>query len=222
MSPSEALWFSKALGDRTVAELSPMLNLGSSTLEYRTVTCPHIDQLLFSPLAEKGVRVIHSDLKANPGVDIVGDILSFDIRKQLITFAIKSIFCNNLLEHVEDIGAVCRALSEICPHNGLLYLSVPHAYPYHPDPIDNGFRPSISELETLLQPYGFYLTESDIVDFGSYTETLKSKHWLILRDLYMFLFGIFNKKKRRVLFENYRYLYKRYQVTCALFVMNRP
>ena len=220
MSPTEALWFGKILATKKIAELSPMLNLGSSTTQYRTDTCPHIDKFLFAPLTERGVRVIHSDLKVNEGVDFVGNVLEESTRKELSTFWIRSILCNNLFEHVQDIESLCAALTEICPIGGLLFLSVPYKYPYHPDPIDNGFRPSLEDLQALLLPHGFQLVVGEIVDFGSYWRSLNEKRWLCLRDVFMLAAGIVDRNKWRVLFENYRYLFRQYRVTCAVFVMS--
>jgi len=218
MSPAEALWFAKVLDNENVVKLSPMLNLGSSTKEYRTVTCPHIERDLFGPLVARGVKVFHSDLKVGPGIDIAADILDPDARREIGALGIQSVLCNNLLEHVEDIDLMYSAISEICPQGGLLCLSVPHEYPYHPDPIDNGYRPTILDLERRLAPMGFRLITGEIVDFGSYADSLRSKRWLLLRDIYMLFAGIVNKQKWRVLFENYRYVNKRYKVACSVFV----
>jgi hypothetical protein len=41
---------------------------------------------------------------------------------------------------------VCAALEELLPPGGLLFLSVPHEFPYHPDPIDTMFRPGVEQL----------------------------------------------------------------------------
>ena len=70
---------SKWLGERLAAisddQLFPLLNIGSSTLEFRTVTQPYIDHNIFTPLRKRGGTVYHADIKAAPGVDLVGDLL---------------------------------------------------------------------------------------------------------------------------------------------------
>jgi hypothetical protein len=199
--------------------LSPMLNVGSSTLEYRTVTCPHIDQTLFRPLAELGVNVLNIDLKDDAGVDIVGNILDITVRSKIAALGVKAILCNNLLEHVTDIPGMCMALAEACPEGGLLCLSVPHAYPFHPDPIDNGFRPSLAELEGIFRPLGLRLEHGEILDFGSYAKAIASKPMLLPRDLYLLLAAPFSENRRKVLLGNYAFLHKHYQVACAIFRM---
>jgi hypothetical protein len=218
MSPEEARWFGNVLGATDGAALSPVLNLGSSTLEYRTVTCPHIDSSMFRPLAERGVRVFHADMKEGVGIDVVGSVLDEHTRRTLVGLGVRTVLCNNLLEHVTDIDALCSALAAVCPEDGLLLISVPHAYPFHPDPIDNAFRPSVAELAELLRPHGFELRSGELVTFGSYGRTLLRKRRLIARDAYLLLAGLFDPTKWRVLFSNYRFLIRPYDVACAVFV----
>jgi hypothetical protein len=218
MSPEEARWFGHVLGSADRAALSPVLNIGSSTLEYRTVVCPHIDTFMFRPLAERGVRVFHADMKEGVGIDVVGSVLDESTRAALLGLGVRSVLCNNLLEHVADIGALCSALGAVCPKDGLLLISVPHAYPFHPDPIDNGFRPSVRELAELLQPHGFELRAGELVTFGSYGNSLARNPGLLARDAYLLLAGVFDRRKWRVLASNYRFLTRQYEVTCAVFV----
>jgi len=63
--------------------VSPLLNLGSSTRQFREVIKPHIEMELFAPLREAGVKVIHSDSKKDEGVDIAGDILAPELMRRL-------------------------------------------------------------------------------------------------------------------------------------------
>ncbi len=216
MSPEEASWFGDVLRSMPAASISPMLNVGSSTLDYRTRVCPHIGRDLFGPLNERGVRIVHADMKPSDGVDIVGDILDRAVRAKVASLGVRSILCNNLLEHVADIPAICEALADMCPPGGIVCLSVPHAYPFHPDPIDNGFRPSPAQLEEIFKPLGLRLLSQAVLGFGSYGRSLSTNPKLLLRDVYLLLLAPFNAKKRRVLVGNYRFLRREYQVTCAV------
>jgi 2-polyprenyl-3-methyl-5-hydroxy-6-metoxy-1,4-benzoquinol methylase len=173
---------------------------------------------MFRPLAEKGVRVLHADMKEGVGIDVVGSVLDASTQAKLSRLGIRSVLCNNVLEHVVDIDAMCRALACVCPVGGLLLISVPHGYPFHPDPIDNGFRPGVPELAQKLAPYGFELRTGELVSFGSYGRALAQKRWLIARDLYLLLAGLFDRTKWRVLVSNYRFLIRQYDVACAVFV----
>ena len=222
MSPEEAAWFKEALRSMETVELSPMLNVGSSTLEYRTIVCPYIERDLLAPLRDRGVKLLHIDLKSHAGVDLVGDIIDQAVRRRIASLGVQSILCNNFLEHVEDVPRACKALAEICPPGGRLCLSVPHAFPFHPDPIDNGFRPSLAQLQEIFTPLGFQLTHGEIVNFGCYRHDIASTPMLVLRDLYLLLVSPFNEEKRKVLFGNYRFFRRSFQVTCAIFSMNGP
>ena len=216
MSPEEADWFGRLLCRIAPVELSPLLNLGSSTLEYRTIACPHIERSLMRPLLDRGVKVLNMDIKDALGVDIVGDILDPVVRSRILSMGVKTILCNNLLEHVTDVPAMCSALAETCPIGGSLCLSVPYAFPFHPDPIDNGFRPSLSDLERIFTPFGFRVDDGDVVSFGSYGQSILSNPILLLRDAYLMSLLPFNKEKRQVFLGNYAFLLKPFKVTCVL------
>ena len=217
MSPEEAKWFSSAFSAHEADVLSPLLNLGSSTADYREKQCPYSEETLFAPLSRRGIKIVHADPKSESGVDFVGDILDPNVLLELRNLGVKSILSSNMLEHVKDIESVCHTLVEICPQEGLLGISVPYKYPYHPDPVDNGFRPSLQELEGRLATVGFRLIRGEIVNFGNYASALHKNPRLLLRDMYLCVAGIFNKEKRRVFLGNYGFLLKPYQVTCAIF-----
>jgi len=221
VSPNEAKWFAEALRRHATETLTPILNLGSSTEDYRTVVCPHIDSVLLKPLRERGVRILHADLKAHEGVDIVGDVSDERIRARIQSEHVRTVFCNNLLEHVDDVPAMCNTIAALCPPNGLLCISVPRDYPYHPDPIDNEFRPSVSELSDIFGAYGFTAVDTAAVDFGSYGQTLIANPRLLMRDAYLLLAGLFRAEKWKVLSGNYSYLLNRYTVSCAVFRRDR-
>ncbi len=221
MSPLEAAWFGEVLCQVPAADLSPILNLGSSTLAYRTTERPHIERLLFRPLRERGVRILNVDLKEDRGVDIVGNILDPHVRSHIAALGVRAILCNNLLEHVTDIRSMCEAVAATCPMSGVLGVSVPFAYPFHPDPIDNGFRPSLDELMATFAPFGFRLIRGEIIRFDSYAKSIVSKPMLLIRDLYLLSVAPFNKPRRRVLLGNYGFLFRNFQVTCAVFRKDR-
>jgi hypothetical protein len=54
--------------------------------------------------------------------------------------------CTSLLEQVPDRAAVIRNLHSMTRPGGHVIVTVPRRYPYHPDPIDTGFRQSPSRL----------------------------------------------------------------------------
>jgi SAM-dependent methyltransferase len=216
MTPTEAKWFGQALARFPESQLTPMVNLGSSSWQYRSQACPEINSLIFDPLEARNVRVIHVDAKAAEGVDIVGDIFSREVQDGLQALRPRSIMCNNLLEHVKDREAFARICQQLLRPGGLLFVSVPHRYPFHPDPIDTMYRPTLADLEGLFTTC--HLVSGTCLPFGNYLGQLQSKRWLLWRDLYLVLAGAFKPERWRVLRENYGFLFREFEVTCAILI----
>lgn len=148
MLPREARWF-EAQAARLGDAIFPSLNVGSHTAEFRAKTQPWIDRYIFGPFAAQGREVVHTDIQAAPGVDLVGDLTDPAFQVELRKRKFRSAFCNNLLEHVEHPERITRAVVAAVEPGGYLFVSVPHKFPYHADPIDTMFRPSPVELAAL-------------------------------------------------------------------------
>jgi hypothetical protein len=149
MLKNEAKWFGDRVRELGDAQTIPMLNIGSHTEEFRRVQQPWIDRCIFAPLRERGQAVTHTDMRAAPGVDLVGDLTDAAFRQRLAAMRFRSAFCSNLLEHVADRTMIARLVTEVVMPGGYLFVSVPNRFPYHPDPIDTMFRPGIEELAAL-------------------------------------------------------------------------
>jgi len=173
----------EAMFDREAARLreilleqravSPLLNLGSSTREFREATKPHIQAELFGPLEAAGVRIFHADLKRDEGVDLAGDVLDPAVRADLKARGFKCVLCANLLEHVRDREAVAAACEEIVGPGGLVLATVPSSFPYHADPIDTLYRPEPAALAALFAGSTTLLAEE--VKGRSYGEDMKAR-----------------------------------------------
>jgi hypothetical protein len=131
-------------------EAFPLLHLGSSTEAYRTVDQPHVG-LIFARLDGESQVVVHADLKAAPGVDLVGDFTTDEGLTTLQRAGCVSVLCANLLEHLEMDPwlALDRVLSLVQP-GGFAVVSGPTVFGHHADPIDNGFRPSAEDIADAL------------------------------------------------------------------------
>lgn len=132
-------------------EISPLLNLGSSTRGFRVETQPHIERELFEPLRLAGIAVVHCDLKQAEGVDLSGNFLDPFFKRKLLKRGFRSILISNLLEHVRDRDSAAAACEEIVGAGGLILATVPSSFPYHADPIDTYYRPSPKELASLFR-----------------------------------------------------------------------
>src|SRR5690348_4717033 len=146
MNLLESKWLGERLASISTEDLSPLLNVGSSTQDFRTRQQPYIDQNIFAPLRKRGGTVYHADIKAAPGVDLVGDLLDPAFLAELSKLQIRSAMISNLFEHVTIRQQICDVLMKILPPGGYIFVSGPHRYPYHADPIDTMFRPSIEEM----------------------------------------------------------------------------
>jgi SAM-dependent methyltransferase len=125
-----------------------LLSIGSGGAELRT-TQPWIQRVVYAPLGQRGVRVLHHELSPGPGVDVAGDLTDPGFLARLGELEIRSVMCCNVLEHVPNPGQVASALERAVAPGGYALVSVPRRYPYHPGPIDTLFRPSVDELRDL-------------------------------------------------------------------------
>lgn len=148
----ESLWLRAALADIPIERLSPLVNLGCSTEHFRTVEQPFVHENVIAPVEARGGAVLHVDMKADRGVDIAGDIFSDAVFEAILQRRPQAVLCASVLEHVRDPGRLIERCLALLPAGGHLILTVPRSFPYHPDPIDTGFRPSPQELEPLLRP----------------------------------------------------------------------
>jgi SAM-dependent methyltransferase len=142
----ESLWIRRALEKQPLRAGLRVLDIGSSSLEFRTAVQPHIDQNVFAPLRARGLEIVHADAKHEPGVDVVLDVTTL----AGIESEFDLVLCTNLLEHVVDREGTLANAKRVVRPGGLLLLTVPLRYPIHADPIDTGYRPSAQELARLL------------------------------------------------------------------------
>src|SRR5437762_13976933 len=108
MMRCDAEWIGRALAGCSAQELSPVLNLGSSSRHFRTVEQPHIQEMVFGPLEKRGVRLIHSDLKMADGVDISGDIFDDAAFARLKALGARTVVCTHMFEHVYNRRELAR------------------------------------------------------------------------------------------------------------------
>ena len=198
--------------------ISPLLNLGSSTREFREVAKPHIQRALFGPLAAAGVAVVHSDLKQADGVDVAGDILDPAVLRGLKARGFRCILAANLLEHVRDRAAVAAACEEIVGPGGLILATVPSSFPYHADPIDSGFRPAPGELAALFTRSAPLLAEE--VAGPTYADDLAARGSTAWREigatLLFTLLAVARPKSFAARLDRWRWYRRPYRVSIAL------
>ena len=173
-----------------------MLNVGSSTREYREEIQPWIQNTLIGPLQRRGVNVVHSDVRDGDGIDVKANILHDVDFRRLKSLGVKSVLCCNMLEHVPDPKDLALRCLNLVPRGGYIVVTVPHSYPHHRDPIDTMFRPRPDEVISLFQDVE--VVEQELLTVGSYRNHVKQRPWIIFRHVFRFPFPFvhFDRWKR--------------------------
>jgi SAM-dependent methyltransferase len=220
----EAQWLGDQLRALDPARVFPLLDIGSSTAEFRTRDQPWIDRLIFAPARLAKRTVLHIDAKPAPGVDIVADVNDNKAMDALAGRGFNSVLCSNLLEHVPDPAAIAKRLVELVPHGGYLLVSGPYRYPYHPDPIDTMFRPTPSELAAIFPGTG--LVRHAVVTGGTYFDEFRRAPASLPRLVARLLLPFYKPASWRrewIRFVNHApWMFRRFEASCVLLVRDGP
>jgi hypothetical protein len=210
MLESEARWFSERIKEIGYKNICPMCNIGSSTGPFMTEQQPWIYDYIFGPLQTTQCIVKHVDIKAGSGVDIVGDLSDSQLHEELIRYRFKSVFFSNVLEHLNEREPICNTLVSMIPLGGYIFASCPRHYPYHPDPIDTMFRPTVNELAALFK--GTRLMSGEIVRGGNLITNEQSirKNILVVGRMMVPFYRPGNWLR------NLHYVFEPYSATCVV------
>ena len=170
MLEAESIWFRQKM-EKYTRRGDTILNLGSSTQEFREKIQPHIFRNVLLPLDEKNVQIYHVDMKQEDGIDLVGDVTDNEFIDKLASLLPSGIICSNMLEHIEERTDFGKAVVDVLPNGSYIFASCPKKYPYHPDPIDTMFRPTVEELAGVFPKT--YLIEGEVVACGTWEEKIR-------------------------------------------------
>ena len=152
MFTEESIWIVDLLESLNFFSGCKVLDIGSSTTEFRNITQPHIENNVFKPLRNRGCEIFHVDKKNGDGIDIVYNISDPEMdTPSTLAGAFDLVLCCNLLEHVSDVRETARRVTCFVKRKGYILVTVPKYYRRHPDPIDTMFRPSPKELKKIFQ-----------------------------------------------------------------------
>ncbi len=217
MRKEEAVCIGSIIKKISLKNGGPVLNIGSSTRTFREKLKPHINDNIFAPLKNHGIQVIHSDLKADEGVDVSGDLFDSKIQIKLASFKPKVILASNLMEHLPDDvrQKLPEVLSNIIAEDGFIVISVPYSYPLHFDPIDTYYRPSPGELCELFPDCK--KVETHIISSTTYfNDLIKSDYRVIIRTLVRLCLPFYRPKKWFALFHRFFWLFRSYKVSLVV------
>jgi len=210
---AEAKWIAKQLFLHS-EEVFPLLIVGSSTAKFRKTEQPWIDEYIYKPISSKNFKVINSDIKSSEGVDVVFDYNNPDIKNEFVKLEFKSVLCSNVLEHLSNKEEFCKLITSIIPEGNYIIVTCPYKYPYHPDPIDNKYRPTVEELARLF-PYT-KLVKGEIITCRNYLYYLKINLQKLLRVFVRILFPFYNPRGWLIVIGYLKYLFTNFKVTCIV------
>jgi SAM-dependent methyltransferase len=173
----ESLWIKKIFENLNISHIVEVLDIGSSTLQFRKQTQPHIYKNVFRPLLDKKASISYMDKKEGRGIDYVLNIESATYEQIGKNFDL--VLCCSLLEHINNPEKVCSLLVSLVKQSGFLLVTVPQCYRYHPDPIDTMFRPSIKTLISMfpemeiIKKEVVYIKEKNKYNFHKISELLR-------------------------------------------------
>jgi SAM-dependent methyltransferase len=215
MFAKEALWLAEALAAFPAEELSPLLDIGSGTLQSRVEDRPWTERDLLAPLRRRGVEIVHLDQRIGDGIDIKADLLADGDFARVRERGYRAILCCNVLEHVADAREFARRCLDLAP-GGLLIVTVPRSYPRHGDPIDTMFRPDLHQLAALFP--GTELVTGTVLDVGeSYRDAVRRRPWILLRHVFRLPFPFLGFEKWKHSMRKPYWLVANYKVTVAVF-----
>jgi SAM-dependent methyltransferase len=216
MLEAEAAWLEQRLREYTPDELSPLLNVGSSTSHFREVRQPWTQRRLFAPLKQRGIEVVHLDAREGEGIDIRADILNPADLPKIKASGVKAILCCNILEHVRDPAALAQICLDVVGPGGYVFVTVPYSYPHHRDPIDTMFRPAPEVLAELFRPAE--MLKGEIIDGRqSYRDKVRGRPWKLLRHIIRLPFPFIGFEGWRRSTAKLYWLFNNYRVTVAVF-----
>lgn len=215
----ESLWIG-----RKILEISDnisdcrLLNVGSSTKQFREIDQPQIQENVFEPLLGH-CRVDHLDIKASEGVDIIGDLTDSVFLEKLKTNRYDVVLCSNLLEHVINPVEICNGMEDCVKKRGYILVTVPCLYPYHNDPIDTMFRPDIEELQSYFKNSS--LVEGEIITMSdNHFKVLLHNKKLLILTLIRWLTPFYKFDAWKKIISDIPNTFKPFKVTCILMQKN--
>ena len=211
----ESQWVGDRLAAYPTPQISPLLNVGSSTAEFRETAQPWTERNIFAPLHERGVEIVHLDARAGAGIDIRADLLDEADFARIGFGRYRALLCCNILEHVRDPGEFARRCVELVAPGGIIVVTVPRSYPRHGAPIDTLYRPTPDEAALLFS--GTSVVASEILDIGeSYLDTVRDRPWILLRHVARLPFPFVDFEKWRASMQKPYWLFHNYQVSAAV------
>ncbi|MCC7570707.1 class I SAM-dependent methyltransferase [Candidatus Micrarchaeota archaeon] len=143
MWPEEIGWTIEQLDMNWDKSYKVCLDIGCESINYRTKYQPW-NQTFYNYLKFRNVEIRTMDMEPDFNPDYLQDIT----KPLKIKDKFDIVLATHLLEHVPilELNNTVKNIEKLVKKNSLLVLSIPHQYPHHAMPIDNGWRPVPKEL----------------------------------------------------------------------------
>ena len=210
----ESLWLNRIIKEIKIRPNEKILNFGSQSLQ-SLKDQPYIYNNVIAELEKQGTKLINFDIKEGKGIDVSGNIFDDAVFEKLKSFNFSYILLLNVLEHVTDVQKICDRINDLMDKNSKIIITVPYNFPCHFDPIDNGLRPSVSELAGYFP--NLILINGEIITDHKYTYYLL-RYW---RTSFRFLFRIITPFYKFITWKmtiitKIPYMFKNFKVTCIV------
>jgi SAM-dependent methyltransferase len=210
---NEAKWIGNIILSLPITQESVILNFGSQSVKYNKEN-KHIMDFVIKPLSIK-CQLRNLDIREGPGIDYLGNIFDDTFFSQLKQIQFDGILLCNVFEHVTDVMELAKRVCDLIKPGGFIIFTGPYEYPKHYDPIDNGFRPEIAEVESLFT--GFEKSKGDIITDYTYSFYLFRNFKTLVVTLLRILTPFYKFKKwRQVVLPKLNWWNKKFKVTCVL------
>jgi SAM-dependent methyltransferase len=195
-----AAWTRAALAGIDLPRGGRVLDIGSSTLHYRTVEQPHIARDVLAPLRARGLEIVHVDAKAAPGVDVICDLDAADehLAERLGQHSL--VLVTSVLQYLRHpertLDLAVRALAP----GGHLIVHHPQTARRSYDPVDHKLRLTPEALARSLERRGLARVRVDSVriDDPRYYRGLVSRpSWIPVRGRWWLPLPGFSEQARR-------------------------
>lgn len=210
----EAIWIGDNLSLLHLKTNSIVLNFGSQTNKFNKNNT-HIINYVIRPIDESSI-LKSLDLKKVTGIDFSGNLYDDDFFNKMKGFHFDCILLCNVLEHVTDIEELCKRISGLLKKDGILIFTGPKDYPLHYDPIDNGFRPEVSQVQNLFND--FEIVKGEIITDYSYKYYLLNNPIVFIITIIRTLAFFYKFKKwKKVVLPKFKWWNRDYKATCIIF-----
>jgi hypothetical protein len=196
-----AAWTRSALEQLPLREGGRVLDVGASTLHYRTVEQPHIERDVMAPLRARGLELVHLDAKDAPGVDVVCDLDQADGRVAEELGEHDLVILAGVLQSLSDLGRAAGFAARTLAPGGYLVAHSAETARRGFDPVDRMYRMTPDQLAGLFEAHGLERVRADSVrvdDPRYYRGLLSRPSWIPMRGRWVPLPGVSEQARRRI------------------------